>query len=555
MFTPHTVNTKATRDARRAAPMATLLTRSIGRNSCGHTAMFGFGPDVLGRPRHAPANGIVAMTMLHEEFSELANSPRAAVGGVLGVAATALELSTLECVARGLWEAALLAVGGIKQLAAAGIKQLAAAGNKLLAAAGDDKMAGQSNRSPDPDGVLPTRRTLTHSGVPAKLAEEPPFTGAPFAAPGSPALSGSGGEGSPPSSGHHLWAAAQLAAAGIKQLAAAGIKQLAAAGNKLLAAAGDDKMAGHRSHDEVLPTRRTLTHSGVPAKLAEEPPFTGAPFAAPGSPALSGSGGEGSPPSSGHRLWAAAELAAAGVKTCPVRNKVRSGPADPALRLRQAARERHPHTSFVDDTATLRAGLVAQRRPPPKRSGGQSRLDHHLPPKRRLEPCMWELAGRLPSKEAISAMDEDELYDYQHFINLVLPRAGAMQSIRCGDPDVVYDPLASAAERKAALISLGWSDGRLPSAKKLKLHMLERIEYEYAEHLFLDHGTAPGQWCEECVCTCAPAVDPRALAHLMSDCPVGGPLLDGPSTDDSGEDDEFIGMEADDDVAAFFGDL
>ena len=419
--------------------------------------MFGFGPDVLGRPRHAPANGIVAMTMLHEEFSELANSPRAAVGGVLGVAATALELSTLECVARGLWEAALLAVGGIKQLAAAGIKQLAAAGNKLLAAAGDDKMAGQSNRSPDPDGVLPTRRTLTHSGVPAKLAEEPPFTGAPFAAPGSPALSGSGGEGSPPSSGH--------------------------------------------------------------------------------------------------RLWAAAELAAAGVKTCPVRNKVRSGPADPALRLRQAARERHPHTSFVDDTATLRAGLVAQRRPPPKRSGGQSRLDHHLPPKRRLEPCMWELAGRLPSKEAISAMDEDELYDYQHFINLVLPRAGAMQSIRCGDPDVVYDPLASAAERKAALISLGWSDGRLPSAKKLKLHMLERIEYEYAEHLFLDHGTAPGQWCEECVCTCAPAVDPRALAHLMSDCPVGGPLLDGPSTDDSGEDDEFIGMEADDDVAAFFGDL
>ena len=85
--------------------------------------------------------------------------------------------------------------------------------------------------------------------------------------------------------------------------------------------------------------------------------------------------------------------------------------------------------------------------------------------------------------------------------------------------DLAFQPEASKAERKAAVATLGWP--RLPSAKRLLQHMLQRAEHEYADHL-LEHGYMPGQWCDECKCICAPAVDAHVAAAADPEPTHGG---------------------------------
>ena len=101
--------------------------------------------------------------------------------------------------------------------------------------------------------------------------------------------------------------------------------------------------------------------------------------------------------------------------------------------------------------------------------------------------------------------------------------------------DLAFHPDASRAERVAAVAALGWP--RLPNAKRLKQHMLQRVEHEYAEHL-LEHGYMPGRWCDECKCICAPAVDAHVAAAADPD-----PTHD--SDDDDVEASEDFGSRLD----------
>ena len=71
-------------------------------------------------------------------------------------------------------------------------------------------------------------------------------------------------------------------------------------------------------------------------------------------------------------------------------------------------------------------------------------------------------------------------------------------------PEQSFAVSASNAVRAASLRALGWLDGRLPGKKVLLEHMLTRVEYEYAEHLF-DHGLEPGEQLPESGATCASA--------------------------------------------------
>ena len=121
----------------------------------------------------------------------------------------------------------------------------------------------------------------------------------------------------------------------------------------------------------------------------------------------------------------------------------------------------------------------------------------------------------------------------------MLPRALRGRSIRCEEPETVYDPSALVADRMAALISLGWSDGQLPASKALKMNMLERVEFEYAEHVHL-HGLFSGDWCDECRCICAYAVDP-ALATLFERDYRRAPISS--SGSDYDDDDQLVDVE------------
>jgi len=92
----------------------------------------------------------------------------------------------------------------------------------------------------------------------------------------------------------------------------------------------------------------------------------------------------------------------------------------------------------------------------------------------------------------------------------------------------LFDVSASDAVRATSLRALGWPDGRLPGKKVLLEHMLKRVEYEYADHL-CSHSYEPGEWCEECQCSCA--------------------RIDTADDDDGGGDDGSSSTDDDDDNA------
>ena len=91
----------------------------------------------------------------------------------------------------------------------------------------------------------------------------------------------------------------------------------------------------------------------------------------------------------------------------------------------------------------------------------------------------------------------------------MLPQHGQGRSIRreAGDGGEGFDLRAAPVTRAAALVALGWPLGVIPSSKALGAHALSRLEREFAEHLYLDHGSNVGRWCDECSCVCARAED------------------------------------------------
>ena len=88
------------------------------------------------------------------------------------------------------------------------------------------------------------------------------------------------------------------------------------------------------------------------------------------------------------------------------------------------------------------------------------------------------------------------------------------------------------------------AQGALPTKNELKENVLLRAEYEYADHLYFDHGSMAGEWCDACMCICGA---PLARRDAMPD--ADGLLDDGaPCVLDVDED--LPDLEADDsDVA------
>ena len=109
----------------------------------------------------------------------------------------------------------------------------------------------------------------------------------------------------------------------------------------------------------------------------------------------------------------------------------------------------------------------------------------------------------MPDEAAILASSAGSAYEWNDFFSRVLPQNGSDSCIANEDyPEQLFDVCASDAARTASLCALGWPDGHLPGKKVLLEHMLKRVEYEYADHLF-SHSYEPGEWCDECQCICA----------------------------------------------------
>ena len=186
--------------------------------------------------------------------------------------------------------------------------------------------------------------------------------------------------------------------------------------------------------------------------------------------------------------------------------------------------------------------------------GGDFRApDSHLPTFWRLDSSVWLKVAALPSEAALFAMDEYDAYEWNAFLGRVLPHLetdpcgllahGAIASIHTEDGEFAFDPMADPQGRAAALSRLGWPNG-LPNARRLKQHMLQRVEREYSEHL-LEHGYTPGRWCDECKCVCAHAVDAHVAAAAKPK----------PSCSEGSDDADEIGGgdDVDDDMCSYAG--
>ena len=89
---------------------------------------------------------------------------------------------------------------------------------------------------------------------------------------------------------------------------------------------------------------------------------------------------------------------------------------------------------------------------------------------------------------AIYAAEEDVALDWSDFFSRVLPQPGGGSCIHNEDyPELVFNVGAPAETRAASLRALGWPEGRLPGRQALLAHMLDRVEYEYAEYLYFKH--------------------------------------------------------------------
>ena len=241
-------------------------------------------------------------------------------------------------------------------------------------------------------------------------------------------------------------------------------------------------------------------------------------------------------------------------RTRGARKLVQPNVADPAVQARFDA----PAFSYTHDEEQMLAGVRSQRGTP--KPGGDFRApDSHLPNFWRLDSSVWEKAEALPSEAVLFAMDEYDSHEWNSFLGRVLPHSsanphgllayGVTASIHNEDCDFAFDPTADPKGRAAALARLGWPQG-LPTSRRLKQHMLKRVEHEYSEHL-LEHGYTPGQWCDECKCICTHAVDAHVAAAAEPNPNPSYTLCDDADADD---DDEIGGGDdVDDDMCSYTG--
>jgi hypothetical protein len=202
------------------------------------------------------------------------------------------------------------------------------------------------------------------------------------------------------------------------------------------------------------------------------------------------------------------------------RKQVQPQLRDPALNVRTDA----PAFDYRTDDEHLLSGIKASRGS--SRPGGNHRaLDSHLPTFWRLGSAEWAEADALPDDWLTGEWDES--IDWDAFLGRMLPSFDkAPASIHNEDCQDYFNSTAPQAVMLEALRALGWPV--FPSRRKLKKHMLGRVEREYAQHL-IEHGYTPGQWCRECKCRCAPAVD--AIVASMAEPAVNS------SSDESDEPD------------------
>ena len=171
---------------------------------------------------------------------------------------------------------------------------------------------------------------------------------------------------------------------------------------------------------------------------------------------------------------------------------------------------------------------------------------HLLPRFWRLATTLWLTARALPSEAAIRAAGEDD--SWNDFFSRVLPQPGSGSYINNEDyPEQLFDVSASDAARAASLRALGWPEGRLPGKTVLIEHMLTRVEFEYAEHLY-DHSLEPGEWCDVCQCICARVGDDDSESDPEDDDNCVDPLCEDDPAQDM-DDWSFLweGSETDDD--------
>lgn len=219
-----------------------------------------------------------------------------------------------------------------------------------------------------------------------------------------------------------------------------------------------------------------------------------------------------------------------GRKSRAARKQVQPGKVDPAIPTRAAA----PVFGYRSDEDKLLAGIRATRGTP--RPGGDHRApDSHIPVGCRLGSYEWEKAASLPSLESLMAEEQavaDSNYDWIEFLGRVLPQHGQgppIQEDQCQSGLPLGAPLA---EVEAQLSRWGWQ--AFPTVKKLRKHMLDRVERDYADHL-LEHGYTPGEWCILCECRCAESVDAFIAAAARAD---GYPYGETTSEDDEKGDDD-----------------
>ena len=195
---------------------------------------------------------------------------------------------------------------------------------------------------------------------------------------------------------------------------------------------------------------------------------------------------------------------------------------DPALRVRTDA----PAFSYRTDDEHLLSGIQASRGT--SQPGGSHRAhDIHLPNFWRLGSAEWEQADALPDDWL--AGEWDASYDWDEFLGRMLPSFDkAPTSIHNEDCQDYFDSTAPPAAMKVALQALGWHV--FPSRRRLKKHMLGRVEREYAQHL-IEHGYTPDQWCHECKCRCARRTIVASMAEPAADS----------SSDESDEPDDDDG--------------
>ena len=71
--------------------------------------------------------------------------------------------------------------------------------------------------------------------------------------------------------------------------------------------------------------------------------------------------------------------------------------------------------------------------------------------------------------------------------------------------------------------------------------MLDRVEHDYADHLFC-HGLTPGEWCDECKCICAESVTAFVAAEARAN---GYGATTGDSDDLEASDNEDLSADLD----------